>query len=100
VNCLAPRGYLVSFGQSSGPVAPVDTQLLSQKGSLFLTRPTMRDYILTREELTKRAGDVLGWIAAGRLKIRIDRTVALAQAADAHRALASRGTSGKVLLIP
>jgi NADPH2:quinone reductase len=100
MNCLAPRGYLVSFGQSSGPVAPVDTQLLSQKGSLFLTRPTMGSYILTREELTKRAGDVLGWIAAGRLKVRIDRTFPLAQAAEAQRALASRGTAGKVLLIP
>lgn len=100
MNCLAPRGYLVAFGQSSGPVAPVDPQLLSQKGSLFLTRPTMGHYILTREELQKRAGDVLGWIAAGRLKIRIDRTFPLAQAADAHRALASRATAGKVLLIP
>jgi NADPH:quinone reductase len=100
MSCLAPRGYLVSFGQSSGPVAPVDTQLLSQRGSLFVTRPTMRDYILTREELTKRAGDVLSWIAAGRLKVRIDRTFPLDQAADAHRALAGRGTAGKVLLIP
>ncbi|HLW46890.1 MAG TPA: quinone oxidoreductase [bacterium] len=100
MSCLAPRGCLVSFGQSSGPVAPVDTQLLSQKGSLFLTRPTMRDYVLTREDLTKRAGDVLGWIASGRLKIRIDRTVPLAQAAEAHRALASRATAGKVLLTP
>jgi NADPH2:quinone reductase len=100
MNSLAPRGYLVTFGQSSGPVAPVDTQLLSQKGSLFLTRPTMRDYILTREDLAKRAGDVLGWIAAGRLKVRIDRTFPLAQAAEAHRALAGRETAGKVLLIP
>src|SRR5579864_4042066 len=100
MSCLAPRGCLVSFGQSSGPVAPVDTQLLSQKGSLFLTRPTMGDYVLTREDLTKRAGDVLGWIASGRLKIRIDRTVPLAQAAEAHRALASRATAGKVLLTP
>lgn len=100
MNCLAPRGYLVTFGQSSGPVAPVDTQVLSQKGSTFLTRPTMGHYIVTREELTKRAGDVLGWIAAGRLKVRIDRTFPLAEAAEAHRALASRATSGKVLLIP
>src|SRR5690348_15314286 len=100
LNCLAPRGYLVAFGQSSGSVAPVDIQALNAKGSLFLTRPTMRDYILTREEYAKRAGDVLGWIAAGRLKVRIDRTFPLAQAAEAHKALASRGTAGKVLLIP
>ena len=100
MNCLAPRGYLVLFGQSSGPVPPVDPQLLNQKGSLFLTRPTMRDYILTREDLMKRAGDVLGWVAAGRLKVRIDRTFPLAQAGDAQKALASRGTAGKVLLIP
>jgi len=100
MNCLAPRGYLVAFGQSSGPVAPVDIQTLNQKGSLFLTRPTMRDYILTREEYLKRAGDVLGWIAAGRLKVRIDRTYPLAQAGEAHKALASRATAGKVLLIP
>jgi NADPH:quinone reductase len=100
MNCLAPRGYLVAFGQSSGSVAPVDIQTLNQKGSLFLTRPTMRDYILTREEYAKRAGDVMGWIAGGRLKVRIDRTFPLARAAEAHKALASRGTAGKVLLIP
>lgn len=100
LNCLAPRGYLVLFGQSSGVVPPFDIQLLNAKGSLFLTRPTSRDYMLTREELMKRAGDVLGWIAAGRLKVRIDRTYPLAQAAEAHTALASRATAGKVLLIP
>jgi NADPH:quinone reductase len=100
INSLAPRGYMVLFGNASGVVPPVDPQLLSQKGSLFLTRPTMASYIATREELTKRAGDVLGWIASGRLKIRIDRTFPLAQAADAHRALAGRGTAGKLLLIP
>jgi len=100
MNCLAPRGYLVAFGQSSGAVPPVDIQVLNQKGSLFLTRPTSRDYMLTREEYAKRAGDVLGWIAAGRLKVRIDRTFPLAQAAEAHKALASRVTAGKVLLIP
>jgi len=100
MNCLAPRGYLVAFGQSSGVVPPVDIQVLNQKGSLFLTRPTSRDYMLTREEYAKRAGDVLGWITAGRLKVRVDRTFPLAQAAEAHKALASRGTAGKVLLIP
>ncbi len=100
LNCLAPRGYLVLFGQSSGVVPPLDIQVLNAKGSLFLTRPTMRDYILTREELMKRAGDVLGWVAGGRLKVRIDRTYPLAQAGEAHKALASRATAGKVLLIP
>ncbi|HLY23225.1 MAG TPA: quinone oxidoreductase [bacterium] len=100
MNCLAPRGYLVAFGQSSGVVPPVDIQVLNQKGSLFLTRPTSRDYMLTREEYAKRAGDVLGWIAAGRIKVRIDRTFPLVQAAEAHKALASRVTAGKVLLIP
>lgn len=100
LNCLAPRGYLVLFGQSSGVVPPLDIQVLNAKGSLFLTRPTMRDYILTREELMKRAGDVLGWVAGGRLKVRIDRMYPLAQAGDAHKALASRATAGKVLLIP
>jgi NADPH2:quinone reductase len=100
LNCLAPRGYLVSFGQSSGPIAPVDTQVLSQKGSLFLTRPTMAHYILTREDLLARAGDVLGWVRTGRLKVRIDRTFPLAQAAEAHRYLASRQSAGKLLLIP
>ena len=100
LNCLAPRGYLVLFGQSSGVVPPFDIQVLNAKGSLFLTRPTSRDYMLTREELMKRAGDVLGWIVAGRLKVRIDRTYPLTQAAEAHKALASRATAGKVLLIP
>ena len=100
LNSLAPRGYMISFGNASGPVPPVDTQLLSQKGSLFLTRPTMGHYIATREDLTKRAGDVLGWIASGRLKIRIDRTFPLREAVEAHQALAGRGTAGKLLLIP
>lgn len=100
MNCLAPRGYMVSFGQSSGPVPPIDPQILNAKGSLFLTRPTLRDYILTREELLGRAGDVLGWVRAGRLRVRIDRTFPLAQAAEAHRYLASRQSTGKLLLIP
>lgn len=100
LNCLAPRGYLVSFGQSSGPVPPLDPQVLSQKGSLFLTRPTMAHYILTREELLARAGDVLGWVRSGRLTVRIDRTFPLAQAAEAHRYLASRQSAGKLLLLP
>jgi NADPH2:quinone reductase len=100
LNCLRPRGYLVLFGQSSGAVDPLNPQTLNAKGSLFLTRPTLGHYIATREELLWRAGDVLGWIAAGELKLRIDSEFPLAQAADAHRRLESRATSGKLLLIP
>jgi NADPH2:quinone reductase len=100
LNCLVPRGMMVLFGQSSGPVDPIDPQILSQRGSLFLTRPTLAHYVLTRPDLLARAGEVLGWIRAGRLKLRIDREYPLAQAADAHRALEGRETKGKVLLIP
>ena len=100
LDSLAPRGYLVLFGQSSGPVAPLDPQVLNAKGSLFLTRPTLGNYTATREELLWRADDVLGWIADGKLKLRVDRTYPLAEAAHAHEALAGRQTSGKVLLKP
>lgn len=100
MNCLAPRGYLALFGQASGPVPPLDPQVLSQKGSLFLTRPTMGSYIATRDELLSRANDVLGWAASGALRVLIDRTFPLARAADAHSALAGRGTVGKLLLLP
>jgi len=100
LNCLARRGMLVLFGQSSGPVPPFDPQILNQKGSLFLTRPSLAHYTATREELLSRAGEVLGWIAAGRLALRIHRTYPLARAAEAHRDLESRATSGKLLLIP
>ncbi len=100
LDCLAPRGYLVLYGQASGPVPPLDLQILAQKGSLFVTRPTMGSYVATREALLERAGAVLGWAASGRLKVRIDRTFPLAEAAEAHRALASRATTGKLLLIP
>ncbi len=100
LNCLKPRGYMVLYGQSSGPVGAFDPQLLSQRGSLFLTRPTLGHYIATRAELTARAGDVLSWIARGELKVRIDRELPLAQAAEAHRLLEGRKTTGKVLLIP
>jgi NADPH2:quinone reductase len=91
---------LVLYGQSSGPVPPVDPAILNQKGSLFLTRPSLVHHTATREELLKRSGDVLGWIRAGKLKLRIDLTLPLAQAADAHRQLEGRQTTGKVLLIP
>jgi NADPH2:quinone reductase len=100
LNSLRPRGMMVSFGQSSGPVGPIDPLLLNQKGSLFLTRPKLGDYCGTRLELLWRADDVLGWIGAGKLKVRIDRTYRLSEAAQAHRDLEGRKTSGKVLLLP
>jgi NADPH2:quinone reductase len=95
-----PRGYLVLFGASSGPVPPVDPQILNPKGSLFLTRPSLGAYTLTREELLKRANDVLGWVTAQKLRLRIDRAYPLSEAAQAHQALAGRQTAGKVLLTP
>lgn len=100
LNCLRPRGYMVLFGQSSGAVPPFDPQVLNAKGSLFLTRPSLGHYLLTRDELLWRAGDLFTWMATGELKVRIDATYPLEQAAEAHRALASRATSGKLLLLP
>jgi NADPH2:quinone reductase len=100
LNVLSPRGYMVLFGGSSGVVPPFDLIKLSQKGSLFITRPTLAHYIVTREDLEWRAGDVLGWIAAGELKLRIHRTYPLADAAQAHRDLEGRKTTGKLLLAP
>jgi NADPH2:quinone reductase len=100
LNSLRPRGMLALFGQSSGPVPPFDPNILNGKGSLFLTRPSLAHYLLTREELLWRAGDVLNWVASGKLKVRIDRTYPLAEAAAAHRDLEGRKTAGKLLLIP
>lgn len=100
LDSLAPRGMLVLFGQSSGPVGAFDPQLLNRKGSLFLTRPTLAHYVATRDELEWRAGELLGWVADGALRLRIDRTLRLRDAAEAHRALAGRATMGKVLLVP
>ncbi len=100
INCLRPRGYLVLFGQSSGAVPPLDPQVLNAKGSLFLTRPTLVHYVADRAELERRAGDLFGWMAAGELKVTVDRTFPLAEAADAHRYLQSRQAMGKVLLLP
>ena len=97
---LAPRGMLVSFGQSSGAVPPFDPLRLSQGGSLYLTRPTLIHYVGSREELLSRAGEVLGWVRDGTLRVRVDREVPLADAAAAHQALEARETAGKVLLIP
>lgn len=100
LNCLAPRGMLALFGQSSGPVAVFDPALLAQKGSLFLTRPSLAAYAATREELLWRAGDLFNWINAGKLNLRIETTFPLSDAAEAHRQLEGRKTTGKVLLIP
>jgi NADPH2:quinone reductase len=100
LDTLRPRGMMVLYGQASGPVPPFDPAILNQKGSLYLTRPSMGHYIATREELTWRAGEVLGWIAEGKLRLSIDRELPLEKAADAHRALEGRETTGKVLLIP
>jgi NADPH2:quinone reductase len=100
LNCLAPRGMMVTFGNSSGPVPALEPLVLSQKGSLFLTRPSIWHYIPTRVELDARAGDVLGWIAAGKLRVHVGMEFPLAEAADAHRALEGRKTTGKVLLLP
>ena len=100
LDSLAPRGLLALFGQSSGPVPAFDPALLAQKGSLFLTRPTLAHYSATREELAWRAGEVLAWASAGELKLRIEKTFPLAEAARAHRELEGRATKGKVLLIP
>jgi len=100
LNCLARRGMMVLFGQSSGPVASFDPLVLAQKGSLFLTRPTLGDYIVTPAELRARAGEVLGWVGSGRLKVRIGHEFPLAAAAEAHRLLEGRRTTGKVLLLP
>ena len=100
VSVLAPRGMMALYGQSSGPVPPFDPAVLAQRGSLFLTRPSLFHYVATREELLERAGDVLGWVADGSLKIRIDRELPLEEAAEAHRLLEGRKTTGKVLLIP
>jgi len=100
LDCLAPRGMMVSFGNASGPMGPIDPLLLSQKGSLFLTRPTLFHYIPDRASLEMRSADVLNAVAAGSLHVRVGETFALADAAEAHRALEGRKTTGKVLLLP
>jgi len=100
LNCLTRRGMMVLYGQSSGPIGSFDPQVLMQKGSLFLTRPTIAHYIATRAELVTRAGEVLSWLKSGTLKVRIEHEFSLAEAAEAHRALEARKTTGKLLLIP
>lgn len=100
LNCLKPRGMMVSFGQSSGPVGPIDPLLLSQKGSLFLTRPSLAQYIADPAELAWRATDLFGWLEAGRLQLHVHKAYSLAEAAQAHRDLEARRSTGKLLLVP
>ena len=100
LSCLCHRGMLVLFGQSSGPVPPVDLQVLNARGSLFVTRPSLAHHVQTREELLWRASDVLRGVASGTLGLRIDRRYPLAEAAAAHRDLESRNSIGKLLLVP
>ena len=99
LNVLRPRGYMVLFGGASGAVPPFDPIALSQKGSLFLTRPSLVNYIATREELEKRSNDVLGSVAAGKLKLRIGHVYKLEEVQQAHRDLEGRKTTGKILLV-
>ena len=100
LKCLRPRGMLVSYGNASGPVPPIEPLLLGRGGSLFLTRPTLAHYIADRAELELRAGEVLGWVRDGQLALRIHREYPLEGAAEAHRDLESRRTAGKLLLVP
>jgi NADPH2:quinone reductase len=100
LNSLAPRGLIALYGQSSGPIGQIDPQILNTKGSLFLTRPSLNHHIASREELQSRAGEVLGWIAGGKLRMRMEFEFPLKDAAEAHRALEGRKTTGKVLLVP
>jgi NADPH2:quinone reductase len=100
LNCLAKRGTMVSFGQSSGKISPLDPTILAQKGSLYLTRPMLFDYIADRESLEERASTVFDWIGRGKVSLRVKHVVPLDQAADAHRSLEGRETTGKVVLEP
>jgi NADPH2:quinone reductase len=100
LTCIRPRGVMALYGAASGPVAPLDLQLLNANGSLFVTRPSLNHHIASREELVQRSGDMLGWIRDGKLKLRVETTFPLDKAAEAHRALEGRKTTGKVLLIP
>lgn len=100
LNCLKPRGTMVLFGQSSGPVPPMDPNILNPKGSLYLTRPSLAHYIATRDELLWRAGDIFRWYRDKNLKVRIGATLSLNEAPGAHRLLESRNPGGKVLLRP
>ena len=100
LQCLRPRGTLVLFGGASGPVPPFDLIRLSTLGSLYVTRPTLKDYIASRSDLEARAGEVFKWVADGSLNVRIGHTYSLADAAQAQIDLAGRKTTGKLLLLP
>ena len=100
LDCLRPRGYLVLFGQSSGPVAAFDPAKLAVKGSLFLTRPSLAHYTLTRAELLRRATDLFAWMQAGKLKLRIEKSLPLQDASEAQQLLEKRRTTGKLILVP
>jgi len=100
LDCLRPRGYLVLFGQSSGPVAAFDPAKLAAKGSLFLTRPSLAHYALTRTELLRRATDLFDWMQAGKLNLRIEKSLPLQDAREAQQLLEKRKTTGKLILIP
>jgi NADPH2:quinone reductase len=100
LDCLRPRGMMVTYGNASGPVPEFAPLILSQKGSLFLTRPSLAHYAQTAEEIAWRAGDVFKWVADGKLKIHIHKIYALSDAAQAHRDLEGRKTVGKLLLVP
>jgi NADPH2:quinone reductase len=98
LSSLRPRGTMVLFGQSSGPVPPFDPQILNRKGSLYLTRPSLGFYIADREELLHRMGDLFRWLSTGELVLRVDKVFPLAEAGRAHEYLEGRNTTGKVLL--
>ena len=100
LNCLRPRGYMVLYGNSSGPVSPVDPAILVAKGSLFFTRPSLTHYSMTHDEIVSRTSDLFRWLEAGELKVRVDQVFPLIEAAKAHEVLAGRRTTGKVVLIP
>jgi NADPH2:quinone reductase len=100
LDCLAPLGMLVIFGQASGPVPPFDTAVLNAKGSLTLARPSLTHNVASHADVVRRAGDLFKWIEAGKLQVKIGRTFKLADAPSAHRELESRRSTGKILLIP
>jgi NADPH2:quinone reductase len=100
LNCLRPRGYMVLFGQSSGPVTAVDPAVLVSKGSLFFTRPSLVHYAMTHDEIASRTADLFKWIESGELKLKIDHVFPLAEASKAHEELQARRTTGKLVLIP
>jgi NADPH2:quinone reductase len=100
LDCLKPRGMMALYGQASGPVGSLDPQILNQKGSLFLTRPSLAHYTANQEEIESRADDLFDWIASDAIQVRIDQTYPLSEAAEAHRYIEDRRTKGKLLLLP